>query len=163
VRFWFSLSLIWLMIVTVAILVELFLSSFVAIVHLLILVLIGRGSILLLVHTLSLIHLRGTLVDMTARLRHLLLILVLLGWILRIRYTTLLHQCSNHVLQMTLTLSGEGRQHIINIELTLVLLDIGHLIVIRRTRILDQGLRRNELLLLLLTIVIHVVRLTLDM
>ena len=163
-RFGLALSIILLMIVIVAILVKLFLSSFVQTVHLLILVLsIGRTSIWLLSWTLSLINLREILFDRTTGLRNLLLILGLLGWNLRIRHTCLLHDSSDHVLQLTLTLSGNGRQHIINIELTLVLLNIGHLIVIRRTRILNEGLRRNELLLLLLTIVIHLGGLTLDM
>lgn len=163
-RFGLALSIILLMIVVVAIFVKLFLSSFVLTVHLLVLVLsIGRSSIWLLGRTLSLINLREILFDRTTGLRNLLLILGLLGWNLRIRHTCLLHDSSDHVLKLTLTLSGNGRQHIINIELTLVLLNIGHLIVIRRTRILNEGLRRNELLLLLLTIVIHLGGLTLDM
>ena len=157
-----SITLIVLLVIIVALFVKLLLSSFIQVILLEPFLTIWRCSVPLGILNLSWIKLRSILVNIGLGLRNLLLKLRSYLLYLAISDIILSHEVSNHILNLTLTLSGKIRQHIINIVLILLLLDVGHLKVIGGLWRMNKGLWWHKLLLLLLTIVIHVIWLTLD-
>ena len=118
------------LVITVALFIQLLLSSFVEIIGSILLksiLTVWRNSVVMDMLTLS--RIKGTvrIVATDISLRNILLILwLLLRLLMRIHSILLSYKVADHILNLTLTLSGKRRQHIINIVLILRLLRARH-------------------------------------